>query len=143
MQHRYTTSTDVLPTVSELAGLFAQAHWALQRSHDDIARLLENTKIFVVVSEGASVIGFGRALTDGVFRALLDDIIVDQAHRGRGLGHMIVDSLMKQVSTVEEVLLHTDHDLEGFYSSHGFREYAGLAMKIEPRPAPDAGQSRR
>lgn len=142
MDHRYTTSTHVLPSVSELARLFAQAHWAKQRSHDEIARLLENTKTFVVVREGASVVGFGRALTDGVFRALLDDIIVDQTHRGQGLGHVIVDTLMEQVATVEEVLLHTDHHLERFYGKHGFKEYAGLAMKIEPRAAPDTGNRR-
>jgi predicted GNAT family N-acyltransferase len=131
-ESQYTQSTDVLPTIHELARLYAQAHWALHRSQDDIEKLLVNTDVFVAVRDGESLVGFGRALSDGVFRALLDDIIVDQAHRAQGVGHIVVESLMSQLSHIEEVYLNTDHHLETFYGEFGFKEFDGLTMKTNP-----------
>ena len=141
-ENQYTQSTDVLPSVSELAGLFAQVHWARHRKQADIQRLLANTRVFVTVRQGQDLVGFGRALSDGVCRALLDDIIVDQAHRGRGIGHTIVKSLMSQLSGIEEVYLNTDPPLESFYKDFGFQAYAGLTMKVSASKDQD-GQSCR
>ena len=138
MKNQYTISTDALPSISELLGLFAQAGWARKRNHGDIDRLLQNTDVFVVVRHGGSLVGFGRALSDGVFRALVDDIIVDQAHRSQGIGQIIVRTLMKQLSAVEEVFLNTGHHLESFYSKCGFKEFDGLTMVAEQDAAADA-----
>lgn len=128
---QYTQSTDELPAVAELSELFAQAHWSLHRNRGDIGKLLVKTDIFVTVRQANNLVGFGRALSDGVFRALLDDIIVAQAHRGQGVGHMIVKSLMKQLPEIEEIYLHTDHDLGTFYNEFGFQPYDGLTMRIQ------------
>jgi predicted GNAT family N-acyltransferase len=138
MKNQYTISTDALPSVSELSGLFAQADWARKRNHGDIEKLLQHTDVFVVVRDGGSLVGFGRALSDGVFRALVDDIIVDQAHRSQGIGQTIVRTLMKQLSAVEEVFLNTGHHLESFYSKYGFKEFDGLTMVAEEDAAADA-----
>ena len=34
---------------------------------------------------------------------------------------------------IEEVYLHTDHDLRTFYDDFGFKAYDGLTMRIESR----------
>lgn len=132
-ERQYTQSTDVLPTAPELAGLFAQAHWARHRNYDDIEKLLAHTDVFVAVRDGERLVGFGRALSDGVCRALLDDIIVDQAHRGRGVGHVVVESLMRQLSGIEEIFLNTEHHLQTFYREFGFQAFDGLTMKLNPK----------
>ena len=132
-ERHFIESTDQLPSVSELSELFAQAHWSRQRKRDDIEGLLAKTDVFVTIREGTKLVGFGRALSDGVFRALLDDIIVAQTHRGQGVGHLIVKSLMSQLPDIEEVYLHTDHDLRTFYGELGFQAYDGLTMKMSSK----------
>ena len=83
MQSLYSISSEMLPDATELLCLFRQADWAKNRSLDDTVKLLPEVDVFVSIREGEKLIGFGRALSDGVFRAILDDIIVDEAHRGR------------------------------------------------------------
>jgi GNAT superfamily N-acetyltransferase len=131
---KYTVSTRALPSAAELARLFAQVDWARHRTRPGTRRLLKRTKVFVTVRDGQRLVGFGRALTDGLYRALVDDIIVDASHRNRGIGALIVGGLMKELSSVEEVFLNTGPHLERFYGRHGFREFGGLTMKAEPAP---------
>ena len=138
MKKQYTVSSDVLPQAWELLQLFSQAHWARHRNMDDTEALLQKTDVFVTVRDKARLIGFGRALSDGIFRALLDDIIVDQDHRHQGVGGIIVKTLVEQLSGIEEVYLHTDPLLESFYGKYGYRTYHGLTMRTEHAPAASA-----
>jgi predicted GNAT family N-acyltransferase len=135
MKKQYTVSSDVLPKASDLLRLFTQAHWACHRNQDDTEALLQKTDVFVTVRDEGRLIGFGRALSDGVFRALLDDIIVDQGHRNEGVGGIIVKTLMEQLSGIEEIYLNTDPPLESFYGKYAFKTYHGLTMKTERAPA--------
>jgi len=116
------------PTVEELTGLFAQADWARGRTADRIRQCLARPGVVVTVRRDGRLIGFGRALTDGVFRALIDDVIVDEAHRGQGVGAAIVDALLGELHGVEEVFLHTGEHLQRFYAAHGFERCDGLTM---------------
>jgi predicted GNAT family N-acyltransferase len=138
MKKQYTVSSEVLPQASELLQLFSQAHWASHRSMDDTEALLQKTDVFVTVRDEARLVGFGRALSDGVFRALLDDIIVDQGHRKQGVGGIVVKTLVEQLSGIEEIYLHTDPPLESFYGKYGYKTYPGLTMRTENTPAVSA-----
>ena len=138
MKKQYTVSSNVRPQAAELLQLFTQAHWACQRNQDEAERLLQKTDVFVTVRDEGRLIGFGRALSDGIFRALLDDIIVDQAHRKQGVGGIIVKTLVEQLSGIEEIYLNTDPPLERFYGKHGFKTYHGLTMRTERAPGASA-----
>ncbi|NLF38208.1 GNAT family N-acetyltransferase [bacterium] len=125
---RYTCSTTAPPSAEELHGLFLQADWARERTPGEIATLIANTRVFAVVRLDGALIGYGRALSDGVSRALLDDIIVDQDHRGKGAGKLIMTALMDQLAGIEEIFLNTGSHLEAFYCNYGFRKFPGLTM---------------
>ena len=43
---------------------------------------------------GNEIVGFGRALTDGIYRGVLWDIVIDQNHQGKGFGKLIVNKLL-------------------------------------------------
>ncbi|MBD3243905.1 MAG: GNAT family N-acetyltransferase [Chitinivibrionales bacterium] len=128
---QYTTSTDTKPSSAELSRLFSQTGWAAGRQGGDIEIMLANTQVFVAVRKAGTLVGFGRALSDGVYRALVDDIVVDESCRGQGLGAHIMESLMRQLSGIEEVFLNTGPNLEHFYARFGFAGFGGLTMKAE------------
>jgi predicted GNAT family N-acyltransferase len=133
---RYTCSQTEKPTAEELRKLFLQVDWARNRSIDQIAILIATTPVFVAVRLGGKLVGYGRALSDGACRALLDDIIVDKDQRGKGLGKMIMMSLMEQLAGIDEVFLNTGPHLETFYPKYGFRKFEGLTMLIKQQNKP-------
>ncbi len=127
---KYTIITEQLPEASELLKLFSQTSWAKGRSIEGITLLLNNTKEYIVIRDGSQLIGFGRALTDGIYRAMLDDIVVDMNYRKQGLGEIIVKNLLDQIDGVEQVFLNTKPELEGFYENYGFLRSKALTMRL-------------
>jgi N-acetylglutamate synthase-like GNAT family acetyltransferase len=97
------------------------AFWSKDRSLNQIKKLLANSNVIVSVWSKGEIIGFGRATSDCVFRAVLWDIIVVDRLQGKGIGRIIVDALLnsKPIAKVEKVYLMTTNSSE-FYSQFGF-----------------------
>lgn len=131
MNNSYTMTDGDALKAAELLRLFKQTNWAQHRTLIDVERLLQKMDIFVAVRDQKRLIGFGRAITDGVFRAILDDIVVDDLYRGQGVGAFIVEGLLDQLRGIEEILLHTERHLEDFYAKYGFKAFQGLTMNIK------------
>jgi ribosomal protein S18 acetylase RimI-like enzyme len=117
--------TSAIP-VEALAALFAQADWTAKRTPDNLRALLENTRVCMGVWDGGRLIGFGRAITDDLTRAYIEDVIVDEAYRGRGVGAEITRRLLARLAHVEEITLNCHDYLIPFYERLGF-ERAGMA----------------
>ena len=118
-----------LPSEKELKNLFSQTSWASKRQNQDIAKMLDNTTVFVTIRENSELIGFGRAISDGIYRALMDDIVVESTYRNRGLGKVIVENILKQLDGIDEIFLNTKPDLEEFYNKFGFSKANTITMK--------------
>ena len=125
----FEINISVLPEVEELKFLFSQTSWASKREDHDIEKMLNNLSVFVSIRDNSVLIGFGRAITDGIYRALIDDIIVDHTHQGKGIGRIIVESLLDQLEGVEEIFLNTKPELEDFYKRFGFSKIKIITMK--------------
>lgn len=110
-------------TAAELAELFDQADWAKGRTRSDLTALLENgTSIYVAARDDKGhLIGFARALSDGRYRALLDDVVVDHTHRGQGIGQALVQALLDQLTHVDQIALITGGTAPDFYAKFGFQ----------------------
>ena len=98
------------------------AFWAKNRSINQIKQLLSNSTVVVSVWSEGKMIGFGRATSDYVFRAVLWDIIVADELQRKGIGKIIVDTLLnsKPIAKVEKVYLMTTNSSQ-FYSQFGFQ----------------------
>lgn len=83
--------------------------------------MLRHSDVVVTVWKHQQLIGFGRASSDGVFRAVLWDIVVARPQQGRGLGQAIVNTLLTspKLRDVEKVYLMTTNSA-GFYCRMGF-----------------------
>ncbi|MEN9246407.1 MAG: GNAT family N-acetyltransferase [Thermostichales cyanobacterium SRBZ-1_bins_19] len=107
------------------------AFWAQNRDPEQVAKALAFSHPVVSVWDGERMIGFGRATSDGVYRAVLWDIVIDRDYRQRGLGRKLVETLIAHphVQGVERVYLFTTHQ-QGFYQRIGFVENPSTTLVL-------------
>tara|TARA_B100000579_G_C22749446_1_gene813261 strand:- start:157 stop:624 length:468 start_codon:yes stop_codon:yes gene_type:complete len=96
--------------------------WAKSRSIKDIRKMLSRSTVTISLWKGDEIIGFGRATSDEIFRAVLWDVVVDKNHQDLGFGKLIVRSLLENnlVLKAERVYIMTTNCSE-FYSKIGFQ----------------------
>jgi len=96
--------------------------WAKGRTISQIRKMLANSNVIITLWYKNNLVGFGRATTDEVFRAVLWDIIVSKDIQRFGLGKVIVEELLKdkKINSAEKVYLMTT-DRKDFYKQIGFK----------------------
>ena len=97
------------------------AFWAQQRSFAQLRRMLAGSSVVVSLWRGKRLVGFGRASSDGIYRAVLWDVVVAGDLQGRGLGRQVVEALLAapEIQRAERVYLMTTNS-SGFYQQLGF-----------------------
>ena len=95
--------------------------WAKQRKTNDIKKMIKNSCIVVTLWHKEKLVGFGRATSDFIFRAVLWDIVVDKSYQGEGHGKTIVEALLssKPIKKVEKVYIMTTNQ-QVFYNQCNF-----------------------
>ena len=96
--------------------------WAKNRTIDQIKIMLKNSNVIITLWYKKNLVGFGRATTDQVFRAVLWDVVVSKDLQRVGLGKVIVEELLKdkKINSAEKVYLMTT-DSKDFYKQLGFK----------------------
>tara|TARA_Y100000994_G_scaffold207722_1_gene180374 strand:+ start:13 stop:480 length:468 start_codon:yes stop_codon:yes gene_type:complete len=108
--------------VNKLIKLFnGNTSWAQNRSRQQIQKMLSGSKVIVSGWYQNNLVGFGRATTDEIFRAVLWDIVVDKQYENHGIGRKIITSIIENplIARVERVYLMTTH-CEDFYLKMNF-----------------------
>ena len=97
------------------------AFWAQGRSRQQLREMLKGSQVVVSLWRGKRMVGFGRASSDGIYRAVLWDVVVAGDLQGHGLGRRVVQELLHApgVAGVERVYLMTTNS-GGFYRQLGF-----------------------
>ena len=110
------------------------AFWAQGRSLSDLRRMLAGSAAVVSLWRGRRLVGFGRASSDGVFRAVLWDVVIPEDLQGQGLGRQLVEALLNtpQLQGVERVYLMTTNSA-GFYEQLGFQRVEGQQLLLRGR----------
>ncbi len=105
--------------------------WAQGRNINDLKRCLANSDVIISLWEGDEIVGFGRALSDGVYRGVLWDIVIDQDHQGKGLGRLVVKNLLnsKKIKNTKKIYLMTTNK-KLFYSQIEFKEVTSQNLLI-------------
>ena len=97
--------------------------WAKNRTIKDLKKCLANSDVIVSLWVSNEIVGFGRALTDGIYRGVLWDVVIDQNYQGKGFGKLIVKSLLssKKIKHTKKLYLMTTNK-KLFYSKFNFEE---------------------
>jgi len=107
--------------------------WAQGRSYKDLKRMLHASASVVSLWQGKRLVGFGRASSDCVFRAVLWDVVISVDLQGQGLGRQLVQTMLNtpQLTSVKRVYLMTTNGA-GFYLQLGFERVENqVLMKLE------------
>lgn len=107
------------------------AFWAQDRSRQQLGEMLKGSQVVISLWRGKRMVGFGRASSDGIYRAVLWDVVVAGDLQGRGLGRRVVEALLAsaRVREVERVYLMTTNST-GFYEQMGFRAVGNQHLLI-------------
>jgi ribosomal protein S18 acetylase RimI-like enzyme len=108
--------------------------WAQKRSPAQLRSMLAGSQAVVSAWRGNQLVGFGRASSDGVFRAVLWDVVVAADEQGQGLGRRLVEELLNapRVSRAERIYLMTTNSA-GFYMQLGFEQINSQKLMLMNR----------
>lgn len=83
--------------------------------------MLRKSNVIVSLWRQKRLIGFARATSDGVYRAVLWDVVIPEDLQGQGLGRRLVEAVVssKELKYTERIYLMTTNG-EGFYKQLGF-----------------------
>jgi len=91
-------------------------------------RAFEASHTTVFVYHAHRLIGFGRAISDGVYQAAIYDCAVLPEFQGKGIGTKIMNNILLRISQCN-VILYAAPGKEGFYQKNGFRKMlTGMAL---------------
>lgn len=103
------------------AYLGSDAYWGRWRRRQHLEQQLATAwRVVGCYAPDGSMVGFARAVSDGVALAYLADVYVLDAHRGRGLGTDLVRTMVEDGPGREfRWMLHTK-DAHRLYARFGF-----------------------
>ena len=119
--------------LSKLQNLFNHnAQWAQNRSLSDLKNCLSKSDVIITLWIDEKIVGFGRALSDGIFRSVLWDIVIDQNYHGKGYGKVIVNALLesKTIKKSKKIYLMTTNKKD-FYAQLNFEEVNSQKLLIK------------
>lgn len=101
--------------------LLAANGWSHRiESQDDLARLTEASQTVMVAVAGEQIIGFARAITDGLSNGYLSMVVVSPDHRGQGTGRRLVEAVMGTNEGITWVLRASRSQAPQFFARLGF-----------------------
>lgn len=130
---RYQIVTE-LP-VETVVELYQAGGWWQEsaRGRAIIPQMIRGSLCFVVArTDDDRVVGMGRAISDGVSDAYIQDVVVRSELRGQGIGAGIIRTLVEQCQQrgIEWLGLVAEPGTTQFYGELGFKPLAGyVAMR--------------
>jgi GNAT superfamily N-acetyltransferase len=116
----------------ELVGLFQSGWWTATRDRAAVDRLIDGSDVVLGLIDLVPdrLVGFARSITDGIFVAVVLDVIVDPAHRATGLGARLMDELLaaEALKSAESIELVCQPELIAFYERWGFTNRIGRSV---------------
>lgn len=101
--------------------LAEESYWARNIPRDLLKKALANSRCYGIYQD-ATLVGFGRLITDYATFAYVGDVFVLQSHRGQGLSKWLVECMLAdpEVQGLRNWTLYTK-DAQDLYGRFGFR----------------------
>jgi spermidine synthase len=126
--------------IQQIIALYREQGW-WQPSDDQserlVSRLIAGSHCFVIATEGESIVGMGRVISDGVSDAYIQDLTVRADRRKRGIGRLILQALLTRlrIDNIRWIGLIAEPGAGNLYRRAGFREMtASTPMLMIKKP---------
>jgi GNAT superfamily N-acetyltransferase len=114
-------------------GFLRESYWSPGIEREVVARGVGHSIPFSVFDPGGAQVAFARVVTDHARFAWLADVFVLDAHRGRGLGVWLVETVVTHPHLEGLRIVLATADAHGLYERFGFRA-VDVARMMERRP---------
>ena len=103
--------------------LSTDAYWNRWRTREDVELQLRGAwRVIGAYVEGSDeLVGFARAVSDGVSDAYLGDVYVVPSHRGQGIGGRLVEAMVDEGLGARFRWFLSTRDAHKIYARYGFR----------------------
>lgn len=96
----------------ELMGIYQSVGWH-KHNEEIIKKVFDASTHYVFAMEEEKVIGFARALSDGVFNASIYDVVVHKNYHNKGLARKLLKNLLEQLKDISCIHLIL-REMKGF-----------------------------
>lgn len=125
----YISKDSTKISVSQLAELLHKTYWAENRPVEAMEQSIRHSLCYGAYDpEDGKLIGFARVITDYATTYYLCDVVVEEAHRGKGIGKALLTEIVTDPRLCGLKALLLTRDAHGFYQRFGFREEPGKLM---------------
>ncbi|MFT6897797.1 MAG: putative GNAT family N-acyltransferase [Paraglaciecola sp.] len=114
--------------IEQVYGLYQQVWWGTERTLDDIQTCISGSQVCIgIINQENVVIAFTRVISDFIYKAIIFDVIVSEAHRDSGLGKELLAAVKNhtELKQVKHFELYCLPELESFYQQFGFSTEVG------------------
>ena len=113
------------------------SYWSPGIAREQVDRAIENSMPFGLLGAAGEQAGFARVVTDRSRFAWLADVFVLGAHRGRGLGVWLVQTVLEHPDLAQARFVLGTKDAHGLYERFGFRAVDSARMMERPSAGGD------
>jgi aralkylamine N-acetyltransferase len=114
--------------IARLTELYRQAGWWTDDGDRPllVAGIVAGSHCFLVARQSDRIVAMGRAISDGVSDAYIQDVTVDPVFRGRGIGSRMVETLTDRLEAdgIGWIGLIAERKTDPFYRPLGFSPMA-------------------
>jgi ribosomal protein S18 acetylase RimI-like enzyme len=115
--------------LDQLAAIFTAAGWGWRAAdRTKLAALVEGSRFVVSAHDSERMVGFARAISDGVTNAYVSTVAVLPDYRGRGIGAELVKRLLEGKDGIRFVL-HAGPGVQDFYRKLGFEDASDMLRR--------------
>ena len=113
--------SEQLPDKDEYFSLFLTTGWnkTYNATPSELERANKNSWLALSAYDENRLVGFGRVVTDFVLHAMIFDMIVLPDYQGRGIGTMIIETLVKKCNDqgIRDIQLFCAKGKRAFYQT--------------------------
>jgi len=112
--------------IERVCEMLSKTYFAKDRTKEIIQKSIENTSICLGIYINSVQVGFARCITDFATTYYLLDVVVDEKHRGKGLGKALTKFITEHEALATSMGVLGTEDAHGLYEQFGFKRDNGM-----------------
>jgi len=114
--------------------IFISVGWGDRGGIQYIEKAFRNSYRAWIAMERDTVLGFVRALSDGVYYATLADLVVHRNQQKQGTGSLLLQTALSDLKHIPTVQLMAVQEKHNYYERHGFKRVeTSMARYLNPQ----------